>query len=72
MQLANTADVRKMLAETIKDVRSGSVDAKKANAISALTGKIIATVRLDMEVMRLTSKDSKSIKGRFGTQLLTN
>jgi hypothetical protein len=50
--ISNTSDLRKMLINTIADVRSGAIDAKDARAITALSGTILNSVRLDLDFLR--------------------
>jgi len=50
----NTADLRNMLLETINGVRKGKVDPRQAQAISALSSRILQSARLDFDVMKLT------------------
>lgn len=50
--IKNTSDLRQMLIDTISDVRSGAIDAKDARAITALSGTILHSVRLDLDFLR--------------------
>lgn len=52
----NTADLRKMLLETIAGVRKGKVDHRQAQAISALSSRILQSARLDFDIMKLSQK----------------
>lgn len=54
----NTSDLRKLLLEAIEGVRKGKVDHRQAQAISALSSRILQSARLDLDVMKMAS-DSK-------------
>lgn len=56
----NTADLRNLLLEAIEGVRHGKVDHRQAQAISALSSRILQSARLDFDVMKL-SLDTQSI-----------
>lgn len=51
----NTADLRNLLLEAIEGVRNGKVDHRQAQAISALSSRILQSARLDFDVMKLTT-----------------
>lgn len=50
--IKNTADLRKMLIETIADVRAGTLDAKQARTIAALSTTILHSAKLDLDVLK--------------------
>lgn len=50
----NTADLRNLLLEAIEGVRKGKVDHRQAQAISALSSRILQSARLDFDVMKLS------------------
>ena len=60
MQIENTADLRRMLIETIEGVRTGSLDPRQAQAIASLSTKILHSAKLDLEVLRfnIANKDA--------------
>jgi len=49
MSIENTNEIRKVITEEIELVRTGKSTAARANAISNLIGKLIASVKLDIE-----------------------
>src|SRR4051794_45168 len=51
----NTSDLRKLLLESIEGVRKGSVDHRQAQAISALSSRILQSARLDLDVMKMAA-----------------
>jgi hypothetical protein len=57
----NTADLRKMLLEAIEGVRKGKVDHRQAQAISALSSRILQSARLDFDVMKLSAKEQSTV-----------
>jgi len=56
----NTADLRIMLLEAIEGVRKGKVDHRQAQAISALSSRILQSARLDFDVMKLGLETNSS------------
>ena len=50
------SELRGELSASIRGIRSGCETAANANAISNAVGKILATVRLEMEYCKLTGK----------------
>lgn len=64
----NTADLRKLLIETIEDVRSGAIEPRQAQAISSLSGKILMSARLDLDAIRLNMQSDGQITA--GSQVL--
>ena len=61
----NTQEMRDMLSEQMKRLHNGKGNAKDANAIVNAAGKIIATVRLEMEYLKLTGGVSAKPKIAF-------
>lgn len=53
----NTADLRNLLLEAIEGVRKGKVDHRQAQAISALSSRILQSARLDFDVMKLSIQE---------------
>ena len=47
------AQIRGILTEEIESLRAGTSSASKVNAVSNATGKILVSVRLQMEYYRL-------------------
>lgn len=52
MAIENTADLRKVLADTIEGVIKGSINPQQAQAVSSLSGKILQTAKLEFDVLR--------------------
>jgi hypothetical protein len=50
--IKSTADLRKMLLDTIADVRSGTIDAKNARTIAAISTTILQSAKLDLDFLR--------------------
>lgn len=50
--IKTTADLRKMLIETIADVRDGTIDAKQARTIAAISTTILQSAKLDLDMLR--------------------
>lgn len=49
-------DIRAVLTDEIKKIREGTTTAANVNAISNATGKILSTVKLEMEYYKLIGK----------------
>lgn len=60
--IKNTSDLRKMLLDSIEGVRKGKMDSKQAQAISALSSRILQSARLDFDIMKLTAQAESSLK----------
>lgn len=58
--VANTADLRSLLLETIEDVRKKKCDPRVASAIGALAGKVIQSAKLDLDAARAGERLSKA------------
>ena len=56
MEIENTESIRKTLAEEIELMRKGDSNPSRANAIANMVGKILASVRLDIEVHKYIAK----------------
>lgn len=66
--IANTADLRKMLIETIQGVKDGTIDRNQASSISQLSGKILMSARLDLDAIKLNVNSEGKISS--GTTVL--
>ena len=66
--IKNTADLRSMLIDTIDGIKTGKLEPKQAQAISALAGKILMSARLDLDAIRLNSQTEGGMQA--GTQVL--
>ena len=49
-------DVRIMLSEEIRRLRSGDTNAANVNAISNATGKYLSSIKLELEIHKLMGK----------------
>ncbi len=58
-QTKTLVDLRKILSEEIDKIRNGKTIAANVNAISNATGKILSSVRLEMEYAKLLGKTPK-------------
>lgn len=67
--IKNTADLRKMLIETIEDVRKGSIDPKQARTIATLSTTILSSAKLDLDFLRFNATHDKAIEAK--DQVLT-
>lgn len=54
MELRTVNDLRKVLLEQISLVRSGDTTTAKSNAITNATGKILASIRIEMDYSKAT------------------
>lgn len=52
----NLNELRAVLGDEIQKIRDGNTTAANVNAISNATGKILSTVKLEMEYYRLIGK----------------
>ena len=57
MQIKNTQHIRQILTEEIELIRNGKSNPARANAIANLTGKILTSAKLDLEVHRYIGKE---------------
>jgi hypothetical protein len=53
----NINELRTILSDEIRKVRDGSTTAANVNAVTNATGKILSTVKLQMEYCKLTGKN---------------
>lgn len=60
MRVTNTEELRGLLLDTIEDVRRGKMDPKKAAAIGQLSGKILQSAKLDLEIVKLAKLNGKA------------
>ncbi len=61
-KIRSTADLRESLLETIDQVNKGKIGPAQANAIANLSGKILMSSRLDLELLRLQMKMGEGTK----------
>lgn len=50
--IKSTSDLRKLLIDTIGEVKAGTVDARTANTVAKLSTTILASAKLDLEYLR--------------------
>jgi len=55
-QIKTVNDLRKILAEEINNIRTGKTTAANVNAIVNATGKILTTVKMEIEYNKLLGK----------------
>jgi hypothetical protein len=56
MNLRTTADLRRILSETIEQVRDNKIGAEKATAVAQLCACIVRSADLDLKAMRYTQR----------------
>ena len=56
MQTKSLDDLRKILSEEIDKVREGKTSAANVNAVTNATGKILSSIKLEMEYYKLLGK----------------
>lgn len=67
MQVKNTEDVRKLIIEEIDLIKKGESNPARANAISNLVGKLLISVKVDIEAHRYVEQ---AVKGKFSIPIL--
>lgn len=69
--IKNTADLRAMLIDTIDQVRNGSLDAKQARTIAALSTTVLASAKLDLDFLRFrVANESLDVSAKNVLQLI--
>lgn len=61
MASLNLNDIREVLSAEIAKLQSGETTAANLNALSNATGKLLGTVKLEMEFYKLTGKPMPAI-----------
>ncbi len=56
IELRTVSDMRKILAEEIRSLRKGETTAQNVNAVVNASGKLLSSVKLEMEYNRLTGQ----------------
>ena len=56
MQTKSLNDLRTILSEEIDKVRTGTTSAANVNAVTNATGKILSSIKLEMEYYKLLGK----------------
>ena len=67
MSIENTDQVRSVLIEEIDLIKKGESNPSRANAVANLVGKILSSVKLDIEVQRYIGEGKAA---RMNTKLL--
>lgn len=57
MAKLNIDDIREILADEIINLRKGKTTAAKVNAVTNATGKILQTVKLEMEYCKMVGEN---------------
>lgn len=57
LMVRNTSDLRKLLLETIGEVKAGVMDAKTARTVAALSTTILQSAKLDLDFLRFHSRE---------------
>ena len=68
MSIENTDQVRQVLIEEIDLIKKGESNPSRANAVANLVGKILSSVKLDIEVQRYIGENKAA---KMSTKLLT-
>lgn len=59
MNIKTTAELRKMLLETIEAVKTGGMKPQDAAAIANLSSKILQSAKLDLEILKYNSMEGR-------------
>lgn len=62
VEMKGTEDLRKIIADEINQLRMGTSNPSRGNAVANLLGKLIQSVKLDIEVHRYVTNDKRSVK----------
>lgn len=60
MPIKNMNDIRAMLCEEIEKLRKNKTTAANVNAVTNATGKILSTIKLEMEYAKLSNQKPKN------------
>lgn len=65
--IRTSGDVRRLLAQTMSDIRSGDISVDKANAIAALSKELTASLQAEVNVakVRIQTMDSGKALGEL-------
>lgn len=55
--MKNIEEVRKALCVAFKDIRSGKMDVKQASGMANMAGKIIGTLKVELEYASLRNEE---------------
>ena len=67
--ITNTSELRKMLIETIGEVKAGTIDAKTARTVATLSTTILQSAKLDLDYLRFNFQQDKI--GESGQKVLS-
>ncbi len=59
--IKNIDGLRTVLAEEIDNLRSGNTTAANVNAVTNASGKILSSIKLEMEFCKLTGRTPQSL-----------
>lgn len=57
--IKTSAELRRVLLDTIRGVRAGDVDYRQGNTVATLSKAVIASAKLDFEVLRFHQEIEK-------------
>lgn len=65
--IRTSGDVRRLLAQTMSDIRAGEISVDKANAIASLSKEITASLQVEVNVakVRIQTMDSAKALGEL-------
>lgn len=65
--IRTSGDVRRLLAQTMSDIRSGEISVDKANAIAAISKEITASLQVEVNVakVRIQTADNGKALGEL-------
>lgn len=65
--IRTSGDVRRLLAQTMSDIRSGDISVDKANAIAALSKELTSSLQVEVNVakVRIQTMDSAKALGEL-------
>jgi len=68
-EIKTTGDLRKVLLESIIEVRQGNMDSLAAASIATLARQVITSAKLDFDVRKHYEKDGTDAKQVIGIEL---
>lgn len=60
--IQNTSDLRRLLIETIGEVRKGKMEPRQADSISRLSGTILKSAMIDLDYLKFEAASTKQEK----------
>lgn len=61
-EIKSTADLRRMLIDTIGQVRAGKIDTAQARAVSSLSTTVLQSAKLDLEFLKFHAANEGLVK----------